>query len=259
VIWFYSDGGRQAGPVDDAGLDQLVSTGVVRADTLVWHAGLVDWAAYSTARGIPPPLIPGLADLAGTRTCAECGRIFPTISTVAIGAAWTCAECKPLYLQRLWEGGEALGGRRYGGFWVRFVARRLDGVLLGLSGWGVAMAAAAILSRAKPSTVAVSVTGFVWLLDVLIGMTYEVYFLVRGGATPGKMTLGLKVVRADGSRVSASLAAGRFFADWLSQITLGIGYLIAGFDPEKRALHDRVCGTRVIDMNPVHSNLKQTR
>jgi uncharacterized RDD family membrane protein YckC len=73
-----------------------------------------------------------------------------------------------------------------------------------------------------------------------------VYFVARRGATPGKMALGLRVVRTDGSKVSTGVAVGRFFADWLSQITLAVGYVIAAFDGEKRALHDRICETRVI-------------
>ena len=41
-------------------------------------------------------------------------------------------------------------------------------------------------------------------------------------------------------------ATGRYFAHFLSSFTLGIGYLIAAFDNEKRALHDHVCDTRVV-------------
>jgi uncharacterized RDD family membrane protein YckC len=32
----------------------------------------------------------------------------------------------------------------------------------------------------------------------------------------------------------------------LSGFTFYIGFIIAAFDPEKRALHDHICGTRVI-------------
>jgi uncharacterized RDD family membrane protein YckC len=39
---------------------------------------------------------------------------------------------------------------------------------------------------------------------------------------------------------------GRHFAEMLSGILLGIGYLMIAFDDEKRALHDRICDTRVI-------------
>jgi len=32
----------------------------------------------------------------------------------------------------------------------------------------------------------------------------------------------------------------------LSGMTLGIGYILAAFDAEKRGLHDMICDTRVI-------------
>ena len=42
------------------------------------------------------------------------------------------------------------------------------------------------------------------------------------------------------------LAAGRYFAKYLSAMIFMIGFIIAGFDREKRALHDHICGTRVV-------------
>jgi uncharacterized RDD family membrane protein YckC len=39
---------------------------------------------------------------------------------------------------------------------------------------------------------------------------------------------------------------GRYFAQGLSAMLLYIGYIMAGFDSEKRALHDYLCDTRVI-------------
>ena len=60
------------------------------------------------------------------------------------------------------------------------------------------------------------------------------------------MALGLKVIRADGGPISVGLAVGRYFAKILSALTLWIGFIIAGFDREKRTLHDHICGTRVI-------------
>jgi uncharacterized RDD family membrane protein YckC len=50
----------------------------------------------------------------------------------------------------------------------------------------------------------------------------------------------------DGGKVSYGRAVGRHFAKYLSSFTLGIGYIMAGIDDEKRALHDRICNTRVI-------------
>jgi len=65
-------------------------------------------------------------------------------------------------------------------------------------------------------------------------------------ATPGKLALGLRIVRADGSKLSHGRIIGRFFAEKLSAFVFFIGYLIAAFDDQKRALHDMICDTRVV-------------
>ena len=69
------------------------------------------------------------------------------------------------------------------------------------------------------------------------------------GKTPGKMALDLKVVRPDGGPISLGRAVGRYFAKIVSGIILMIGYIMAGFDSEKRALHDMMCDTRVIKVS----------
>jgi uncharacterized RDD family membrane protein YckC len=88
--------------------------------------------------------------------------------------------------------------------------------------------------------------GLAWLINTAVACTYEACFVYQFAATPGKMALGLKVVRPDGSRVGLGRAIGRYFAKMLSAIILLIGYIIAGFDAQKRALHDMICDTRVI-------------
>jgi uncharacterized RDD family membrane protein YckC len=60
------------------------------------------------------------------------------------------------------------------------------------------------------------------------------------------MALQIQVVTADGGRVSYLRALGRHFAKLLSSATLLIGYIVAAFDPQKRALHDWICNTRVV-------------
>jgi uncharacterized RDD family membrane protein YckC len=88
--------------------------------------------------------------------------------------------------------------------------------------------------------------GLAYLLGIAMGATYEGLFISRLGATPGKLVLGLRVVRPDGGKVSLSRAIGRYFAKMLSAIILGIGYIMAAFDKEKRGLHDILADTRVI-------------
>jgi uncharacterized RDD family membrane protein YckC len=79
-----------------------------------------------------------------------------------------------------------------------------------------------------------------------VAIAYACFFILRWDATPGKMALGLKLVRSDGERLSAGRIIGRYFSEWLSAIILCIGYIMVAFDEEKRALHDRICDTRVI-------------
>ena len=254
--WYYADAGRQVGPVDDAALDELVGTGVVRPDTLVWREGMANWQPHSAVRGPkPPPPMPAMMPIgAGNSFCSECGRPFPSHELVMLGTASVCAQCKPIYLQRIREGGQGVGVRRYAGFWIRFVALIIDGVITGIAMRIIAIplglaVAGPLRSGGDASTMLTAIAGFSGLYSLIgfaVFMAYEVFFLSTRGATPGKMLLGLKVIRADGLAISPGLAAGRCLGYVLDEFTLFIGFIMAGFDSEKRALHDRLCDTRVI-------------
>jgi uncharacterized RDD family membrane protein YckC len=261
--WYYADAGRQVGPVEDAQLDELLRSGAVRDDTLVWREGMASWQPHSAARGPAKPIpIPAAAvPIAGeTRFCSECGRPSPANEMVTIGAATVCAQCKPLYMQRVREGGQAIGVRRYAGFWIRFVALIIDAIILGVVGTIITLPLRMILGF---SAVTVAQTqdpaqalamlpailgaaGLSIFVNLILGVAYEAYFVSAKGGTIGKLALGLQIIRLDGSRLSMGQAVGRFFARWLSAIILYIGFIMAGFDPEKRALHDRICNTLVI-------------
>src|SRR5205085_12660097 len=75
---------------------------------------------------------------------------------------------------------------------------------------------------------------------------YQVWLTARFGGTLGKLALGLRVITVKGDKLSLGHSVGRYFAQYVSGVILGIGYIMAGFDEEKRALHDRICNTRVI-------------
>ena len=67
-------------------------------------------------------------------------------------------------------------------------------------------------------------------------------------ATPGKRALHLRVVAAgDDSRPLLPRVALRHVAGALSWLTLNLGHALAAVPPRKRALHDYVAGTRVVD------------
>ncbi|WP_152051052.1 RDD family protein [Tautonia marina] len=65
-------------------------------------------------------------------------------------------------------------------------------------------------------------------------------------ATLGKLALGMKVTTDQDQRLSFSRALGRFFAKLLSLIPFGLGFVMAAFTEQHRALHDLIAGTLVV-------------
>ena len=55
--WFYVKAGEQQGPVDEAALAELRSSGAIADNTLVWKEGMGDWIPYRDA-GIGPAAAP---------------------------------------------------------------------------------------------------------------------------------------------------------------------------------------------------------
>lgn len=120
----------------------------------------------------------------------------------------------------------------YAGFWKRFFAALIDdGVFIILS-----------LIFKKLSTYWVLTSIAYWLY-------YSIFESSVKQATPGKMALGIIVTDMDGSRISFGKASGRHFAKYISGLTLGIGYLMAGFTDRKQALHDMISDCFVVNKN----------
>ncbi len=89
--------------------------------------------------------------------------------------------------------------------------------------------------------------GVVAIPIVLLG--YFPFFWIRFGATPGMRVCGLKILRAvDGEAIEYSVALIRFLVFFLEIVTIvGVsGFAVAAFEKRKRALHDLVAGTIVV-------------
>jgi uncharacterized RDD family membrane protein YckC len=252
--WYYVDAGQQAGPVDDAQLDDLARNGKIQPDTLVWREGIENWVPYSQARssatqyGARPSAQAGAAPTETTReaVCVECGKIFNMDDMIRHGEDYVCANCKPVFVQKLKEGAKLHGvGLTYAGFWIRFAAKFVDGLILGVPFMAVFFFIgfnAAQSGSTEPDVLMLIVQlGF-----YVINMLYTIFFLGKYGATPGKMVCKIHVVTADGDKISYGRATGRFFAEILSGMICNIGYIIAAFDGQKRSLHDHICSTRVV-------------
>src|SRR5260370_7209645 len=200
-------------------------------------------------------------------SCTQCGRAFARSDLVQIGGNWVCANCKPAFLSRVMASGSAGASPlawRYGGFWIRFGARFIDGLIFTVPILIFAAVFIPNLIRAgrqvdNPSSApnpAFAAFGFItfFLVFFLAGGCYEIVMLKYRSATLGKMASGLKVIRSDGRSLSWGVCFGRFFM-W-NVVTSGIPYLnfvlmlvssiMLRVADAKRALHDRVCDTRVI-------------
>ena len=132
---------------------------------------------------------------------------------------------------------------RPAGFWIRFVAIMIDGVVL-IIAQGILFGAGWILWGGGLSA-GTAVRGATQLFSSLIGAAYTIVFHWMWGQTLGKMALQIRVVGMDGGPLSFGQAVGHYFASFLSALILGIGFIMAGVRSDKRALHDLLAGTRV--------------
>ena len=118
------------------------------------------------------------------------------------------------------------------GFWRRFAAAFIDGILLNIVG--------AILT-------AILGTSSGYGIGVLITIGYFTYFHGSTGQTPGDAALSIRVVDKDGG---GSIGYGRAFVRWLVSIVSGIvillGYLWMLWDSEKQTWHDKAANAVVV-------------
>lgn len=139
---------------------------------------------------------------------------------------------------------------RYAGFWIRVLASIIDGLVLSV----IWVPLIIVFGTARIWTTEHGVVTFhfgaSWGLILISWAVYALYgTLMIGsyGQTLGKMAVGVKVVRTDLTRVSYGTAALReTIGKWISGLICDIGYIWAGFDPQKQAWHDHICNTLVI-------------
>lgn len=136
------------------------------------------------------------------------------------------------------------------GFWRRLAAALLD-VGIGALVW--AWSAMCIVIgvwgfRTTPLELpdAALLVASVVALAIVLHFVYQVAFVGGCGQTPGRMALGITVVRRDGRPTGYGRAIVRCLANALSVATLGltgIGLLVTR---ERRGLADWAAGTRVV-------------
>ena len=187
----------------------------------------------------------GLKVEEGTRFCQACGQEVNG-PVPAVGASAPVPASLP-----------------YAGFWIRFAASLIDGVILGIPFLLVAMVLLflfggfGVLVHMNPANQrAMGALAGPMFLVLLAGMIFflALEWLYFAGmesserqATFGNALMSLRVTDLQGRRMSFGHATGRFFSKIISgMIPLAIGYIMAGFTARKQALHDMIAGTLVL-------------
>lgn len=162
---------------------------------------------------------------------------------------------------------------RPAGFWIRTLAALVDLTLLWFAVGPVLMVAMApfaatldeivgmdpeelmqlVLEGDEATLWALLVAFLVETTVMLLVHTFAFsYFHYVSGQTPGKRIAGVRVVALGTlDYLSLGQSVGRYAGTQVSGCLCGIGYLMAAFNPEKRALHDFIAGTRVVYSEPV--------
>jgi uncharacterized RDD family membrane protein YckC len=141
-------------------------------------------------------------------------------------------------------------GLQYRGAWTRLVGIFIDGLII------------AIVNLAFRAIVGTESTVAAWLVPI-IGAAYFIGFWAWRGQTLGKIVIGARIVRRDGSPIGLSRAILRYAGYFVYFLIMRIGgfvylpyiiilvaFLIIAFSREKRGLHDLIAGTVVINTRP---------
>ena len=238
--WYYLKSEERLGPLDQSAFDELARQGTIAPETLVWRDGMADWQPYGQAVQAP-----SAEQMAGDHVaCAQCGGVFLKEDVISFQGNCVCANCKPTFVAKITQGVAYAAELNYAGFWIRFGAKFLDGLIVGIPMEVLRYSLFGIEALLEPETTPGEL--LFDLFNISVAICYTWLLTWKFGGTLGKLAIGLRVVTANGEPIGCGRALGRTFAEILSGITLLIGYIIAAFDSEKRTLHDHICGTRVI-------------
>jgi uncharacterized RDD family membrane protein YckC len=218
----------------------------------------------------------GTAVADGAAFCGTCGQPMsasqPGIPAASGGAApiysGTAAPGVPPAAPIVSIYAPPVAGAAYAGFWLRFIAAIIDGLILGIpivfiavfiaAGMGISGAFQNIRPGDNPGAVfALLGVGFILAVvavSIVGGWLY--YSLMESSSlqgTLGKKALGLYVTDLEGRRVTFGRACGRYLGGRFLGHVPGFGglYFIVdcicvGFTDRKQALHDMIASCLVL-------------
>ncbi len=189
-------------------------------------------------------------ELEGLLSCARCGESFCGDCVVTIQGRSFCASCKREQLLDIQSG---VGGSELSLATLsrRMAARILDDMIF----WGTWFIGLIIVLSVAGEGRREKIDSFLVFFFALgaaafIGLIlYDAIMLSVRGQTLGKMALRIKVVRPDGSPISAGQAWGRALMRGVMIHILGLVNYIPAFATKQRTcIHDLVANTRVVNL-----------
>jgi len=192
----------------------------------------------------------------GHRFCQACGQ--------EVGAAVAAAPVAASALPSPVAGSARVAAPLpYAGFWERFAAYLIDGVVLGIpfglavlvliflfGGFGMMLHRNAVDPGAAMALAAPLIMVFFLGMLGFVILQWLYFAGMESSArqtTFGKSVMSMRVTNYEGQRISFGHATGRFFAKIVSgMVPFAIGYIMAAFTERKQALHDLIAGTLVL-------------
>jgi uncharacterized RDD family membrane protein YckC len=141
---------------------------------------------------------------------------------------------------------------QYAGFWRRFAAALIDGLITAPFSFLIQFVLGASLFSGRLFT---DHDAPHWMiryimanaLVITLGWLYSALMeSSRYQATLGKMALGIMVTDTGGRRVSFARATGRHLGKYVSSLILGIGHIMIAFTEKKQGLHDIMADCLVV-------------
>lgn len=157
--------------------------------------------------------------------------------------------------------------RTYAGFWWRFLALLIDGIILSIiegififpliGFYGLSLSQMMDYDEMNEDQLPlfIAMTGSFFAISLIyVGITWLYYAFFESSkyqATPGKLMLNIKVTDLEGNKIGFGRATGRYFGKIVSAMIFYIGFIMAGFTSKKQALHDMMAGCLVVKEDKV--------
>ena len=250
--WYYAQNNQQLGPVTLEALRNMLVTGQVHGSDLVWTQGMPQWLP---ARSVPE-VASVLANVGAGGAAGVAGMGAAPQGQYAPQAGYAPPQgplgygVQQSYYQQQYQGYNV----EYAGFWLRFCAAFIDGLILGIPFFLLGLLNDVMFPPTTNAQGFPVPSGINVAIGLILGLgqivAYWLYFAMQESgthqATLGKRAIGIKVVDLGGGPVGFAQATGRHFAKILSGCILYIGFIMAAFTEKKQGLHDMMANTLVV-------------